>query len=103
MELKHSIYSLDKQKLQLEKHRALFIKINAYSKAVASAVPEMPPLEVFKTAIQLHQLDPVQSGEEKKPVQVMPNYPKRHPTTQHTTGLGHQLEQLCQILPDIPR
>lgn len=71
--------------------------MNTYSREIATAIPQIPPLQVLKKAIQMHQFDPVQSRPGKQQAQVMPGHPK---APYHERE--HQLNQLVQVLPDIP-
>ncbi|KAJ7392332.1 hypothetical protein OS493_011990 [Desmophyllum pertusum] len=61
-----------KQVVQLERHKVLYKSINSYSKEVASSSPDLSPLGVLKTAIQLHQHQPKELSTEPRSSKALP-------------------------------
>ena len=77
----------------------MYSKINDYAREVSNTVPHMSPLHVMKTAIQLHQMSPVTSGNSKDTAKVMPEIPLQPQEDKFDSAL----ENLCSVLPHIPK
>ena len=60
----------------------------------------MSPLQVLKTALQMHQMSPTPPGESKEPVLMMP---ARTPAQSSTSSLSTNILKLKEILPNTSR
>ncbi|XP_031558888.1 uncharacterized protein LOC116295256, partial [Actinia tenebrosa] len=97
----------EQKKKQLEKHRELYAKVNEFSKDISSAVPDMNPLQVMKTALQLHQsglstAKPKARSKEREAWQAMPDLPI--PSARKSYILEEdKLDHLYGAFPDVSR
>lgn len=81
----------------------MYSAVNRHAQDVASAVPDMSPLHVLKTAIQIHQLSPVKPNDyNRTPKQVMPDPPRNNHYKPYSLEQD-KLNNLCEVLPDVQR
>lgn len=91
---------LESKQKQLEKHKDLYSKINRYSSEIADKAPELSPLAVLRTAIQMHQQSPTQVGPSKQPVLMAPSLKSNQSRSMNDVEVN--LKKLKEVLPNTP-
>lgn len=76
--MKGHFYFAEEKQRRLEQHREFYTRVNTFSSDIINADPNISPLEVLKTSIQLHQQSEAKEQEKtsKNRLLMMPSLSK---------------------------